>query len=294
MIDDNLQNGSGLSSGNARSAGANANGTAVGGNGSSAEGACAAGESRRVIDDAQLKRMMKASKGTFFQRNAYQAVTLVLIAINVVVYAVEVFLSGFSFDISSRVLIGMGAMYPPLVQSAADLYRFVTPMFLHLDLMHLAFNMVALYSVGALLEQVLGKANFVLLYFIGGITGNAVSYLVGMADGGMTVSAGASTSVFGLFVATALLGVLHREGREFFAEYSKGMWGVIAANVAYSFLVPGISISGHLGGALGGAIAMLMVPEPGLRVPNAARIVVAVAWVAFLVWMLASNGLVSG
>ena len=85
MIDDNLQNGSGLSSGNARSAGANANGTAVGGNGSSAEGACAAGESRRVIDDAQLKRMMKASKGTFFQRNAYQAVTLVLIAINVVV-----------------------------------------------------------------------------------------------------------------------------------------------------------------------------------------------------------------
>ena len=140
-------------------------------------------------------------------------------------------------------------------------------MFLHLDLMHLAFNMVALYSVGALLEQVLGKANFVLLYFIGGITGNAVSYLVGMADGGMTVSAGASTSVFGLFVATALLGVLHREGREFFAEYSKGMWGVIAANVAYSFLVPGVSISGHLGGALGGAIAMLMVPSPDCACP---------------------------
>lgn len=247
---------------------------------------------RRVIDDDQLKRMMKASKGSFFQRNSYQAITLLLIAINVAVYAVEVVLSGLQFDISSRVLVEMGAMYPPLVQSAADLYRFVTPMFLHLDLMHLAFNMVALYSVGALLEQVLGKANFVLLYFIGGITGNAVSYLAGVAEGGMVVSAGASTSVFGLFVATALLGVLHREGREFFAEYSKGMWGVIAANVAYSFLVPGISISGHLGGALGGAIAMFMVPEPGLRVPAIVRIVVAVAWVAFLGWMLASNGLI--
>lgn len=246
---------------------------------------------RRVIDDDQLKRMMKASKGSFFQRNSYQAITLLLIAINVAVYVVEVVLSGLQFDISSRVLVEMGAMYPPLVQSAADLYRFVTPMFLHLDLMHLAFNMVALYSVGALLEQVLGKANFVLLYFIGGITGNAVSYLAGVAEGGMVVSAGASTSVFGLFVATALLGVLHREGREFFAEYSKGMWGVIAANVAYSFLVPGISISGHLGGALGGAIAMFMVPEPGLRVPAIVRIVVAIAWVAFLGWMLASNGL---
>ena len=250
-------------------------------------------ESRRVIDDAELKRMMKASKGSFFQRNAYQAVTLLLIAINVAVYAVETFSSGLHFDISSRVLVDMGAMYPPLIQSAGDLYRFVTPMFLHLDLMHLAFNMVALYSVGALLEQVLGKANFIALYFIGGITGNVVSYLAGIyLEGGMAVSAGASTSVFGLFVATALLGVLHREGRTFFAEYSKGMWGVIAANVAYSFLVPGISISGHLGGALGGAIAMFMLPEYGLKVPNPVRVVVAIAWVAFLGWVWASQGLV--
>lgn len=250
-------------------------------------------ESRRVIDDAELKRMMKASKGSFFQRNAYQAVTLLLIAINVAVYAVEAFSSGLHFDISSRVLVDMGAMYPPLIQSAGDLYRFITPMFLHLDLMHLAFNMVALYSVGALLEQVLGKANFIALYFIGGITGNVVSYLAGIyLEGGMAISAGASTSVFGLFVATALLGVLHREGRTFFAEYSKGMWGVIAANVAYSFLVPGISISGHLGGALGGAIAMFMLPEYGLKVPNPVRVVVAIAWVAFLGWVLASQGLV--
>ena len=247
-------------------------------------------ESRRVIDDAELKRMMKASKGSFFQRNAYQAVTLLLIAINVAVYAVEAFSSGLHFDISSRVLVDMGAMYPPLIQSAGDLYRFITPMFLHLDLMHLAFNMVALYSVGALLEQVLGKANFIALYFIGGITGNVVSYLAGIyLEGGMAISAGASTS---LFVATALLGVLHREGRTFFAEYSKGMWGVIAANVAYSFLVPGISISGHLGGALGGAIAMFMLPEYGLKVPNPVRVVVAIAWVAFLGWVLVSQGLV--
>lgn len=279
MVDNNLENGAGsnveshrVDSGFQGNAGANA-------------------APRRVIDDDQLKRMMKASKGSFFQRNSYQAITLLLIAINVAVYAVEVVLSGFHFDISSQVLVEMGAMYPPLIQSVADLYRFVTPMFLHLDLMHLAFNMVALYSVGALLEQVLGRANFVLLYFVGGITGNAISYLAGVAEGGMVVSAGASTSVFGLFVATALLGVLHREGREFFAEYSKGMWGVIAANVAYSFLVPGISISGHLGGALGGAIAMCMVPEPGLRVPAIVRIVVAIAWVVFLGWVLASNGL---
>lgn len=250
---------------------------------------------RRVIDDAELKRMMAAERGTFFQRNSYQMVTLALIAINVAAYLVEAYLSGFSFDISSRVLVDMGAMYPPLVQSAGDWYRFVAPMFLHLDLMHLAFNMVALYSVGALLEQVLGKANFIALYFVAGVTGNAVSYLAGMmAHGAAPISAGASTSVFGLFVATALLGVLHREGRMFFAEYSKGMWGVIAANVAYSFLVPGVSISGHLGGAVGGAIAMLMLPEPGLRTRPLGRIAVFLAWAAFLGWVCVEAGIIGG
>lgn len=250
---------------------------------------------RRVIDDAELKRMMAAERGTFFQRNSYQMITLALIAINVAVYLVEAYLSGFSFDISSRVLVDMGAMYPPLVQSAGDWYRFVAPMFLHLDLMHLAFNMVALYSVGALLEQVLGKANFIALYFVAGVTGNAVSYLAGMmAHGAAPISAGASTSVFGLFVATALLGVLHREGRMFFAEYSKGMWGVIAANVAYSFLVPGVSISGHLGGAVGGAIAMLMLPEPGLRTRPLGRIAVFLAWAAFLGWVCVEAGIIGG
>lgn len=232
--------------------------------------------------------MMKASKGTFFQRNAYQAVTLVLIAINVVVYAVEVFLSGFSFDISSRVLVGMGAMYPPLVQSAADLYRFVTPMFLHLDLMHLAFNMVALYSVGEVLERVLGRGSFLALYFVGGITGNAVSYMADVLSGGMpTVSAGASTSVFALFVAVALLAVLHRGNRRAFAQYSKSMLAIIGVNVAYTFLVPGISVSGHLGGALGGLIAMFMVPAKSLRVPMPVRIAVAVLWAAAVAWTVA-------
>ena len=60
------------------------------------------------------------------------------------------------------VLVDMGAMYAPLVQ-AGELFRFVTPMFLHMDLMHLGFNMVALFSVGEVLERVLGRGNFLAL-----------------------------------------------------------------------------------------------------------------------------------
>ena len=99
---------------------------------------------RTVIGDDDLKRMLSQNKPSFLQRNAGCMVTLVLIALNVAVYAVEVLLSGMRVDVSTQVLVEMGAMYAPLVRSAADLYRFVTPMFLHMDLMHLAFNMVAL------------------------------------------------------------------------------------------------------------------------------------------------------
>ena len=249
------------------------------------------GEQRNVIDDEQFKRMMASSQPSFFERNRYRMVTLVLIALNVAAFAVEAALSGMRVNISTMTLVDMGAMYAPLIQSPIDLYRFVAPMFLHMDLMHLGFNMVALYSVGEVLERVLGKGNYLALYFIAGVTGNAVSYAADVLLGaGPSVSAGASTSVFGLFVAVALLGLLHKGNRSFFAQYSKSMLAVIGVNVAYTLLVPSISVSGHLGGALGGLIAMFMIPAKNLRVPTAVRIPVAVLWVAALVWLLASQG----
>ena len=247
------------------------------------------GGQRPVVDDEQLRRMMSSNRPDFLQRNRFRLVTLALIAVNVLVFATEVLLSGMRFEVPTPVLVEMGAMYAPLVQ-AGELFRLFTPMFLHMDLMHLAFNMVALYSVGEVLERVLGRGNFLLLYFVGGITGNAVSYAADvLLGGGPTVSAGASTSVFGLFVAVALLGVLHKGNRRMFAEYSKGMLGIIGVNVAYTLLVPSISVSGHLGGALGGLVAMFMIPAKNLRVPNAVRIVVAVAWVAALLLLMASS-----
>lgn len=237
-------------------------------------------QQRTVIDDAQLKRMMRSQEG-FLQRNRHQLVTLILIAINVAVYLVEVALSGLRLDVPTSVLVSMGAMFPPLVQGPLDLYRFVVPMFLHMDLMHVLMNMVALYSVGVVLERILGKGNFILLYVAAGITGNVASYVAALVTGDvMTVSAGASTSVFGLFAAVALLGFVGRGDRRFLMAYSKGMLAVIVVNIAYSLLVPGISISGHLGGAAGGAIAMLACPSKNLRTPAALRAAMAVLWVA--------------
>ncbi len=249
-------------------------------------------QTRQVIDDDHLKKMMRNQRLNTFKRNRFRIVTLILIAINVVVFVVEVALSGFHADrstlslVNTSTLLQMGAMYAPFVQGVSDFYRFVMPMFLHINILHLGFNMLALYSVGDMLERTLGRGNFIALYFIGGITGNAVSYAYSMYTGSFVVSAGASTSVFALFVAVALLGLMHRTNRRLYSQYSKGMIGIIVVNIVYTLIVPGISISGHLGGALGGLIAMFMLPAKNLRVARGVRIVVAVLWVAALVWLI--------
>ncbi len=234
---------------------------------------------RNVIDDAQLKRMMKESRPSFTEKYGFCLVTLILIALNAVIYGVEVVLSDLSTSISSGVLFSMGAMFVPAISSPLDWYRFVAPMFLHVDLMHLLFNMAALYSVGVLLERVLGHGNFLLLYVIGGITGNALTYVTDFYTASYVLSAGASTSVFGLFVAAALLGVLSKKNRHVLRNYSKGMLSIIAINIVYTLLMPSVSLSGHLGGAIGGLIGMFIVPSKNLRVPSVVRIVVTIVWV---------------
>lgn len=235
---------------------------------------------RQVITDEELKRMMKANEPSFMEKYGYCLVTLILIAINCVVYAVEVILSGFNTSVSTMVLYQMGAMFAPALQTPVDWWRFVAPMFLHVDLMHLLFNMAALYSAGVMLERFLGRWNFLLLYFVAGISGNVLSFAVDTLSGNYYVSAGASTSIFGLFVAMALLGVLSKRNRYFYKQYSKGMLAVIGINIVYTLLAPSVSVSGHIGGALGGLVAMFMIPSKNLRVPNVVRIIVSLAWLA--------------
>ncbi len=258
----------------------------------------ATGERRSAqsLDDDAIKRMMKGSTPSFFDRYGSCAVTFVLIAINVAVFLIEAVMAGFSPSIDSYTLFDMGAMFAPAVQSAADLYRFVTPMFLHVDIMHLLFNMAALYSVGVMLEGFLGRWNFLLLYFIGGITGNLVSFMVDTVTGSLVVSAGASTSIFGLFVAAAMLGLLSRgpKGqRAALLQYSRGFLGVIVINIVYTLAMPSVSISGHLGGAIGGLIAMFIIPSRNLRVANVVRVVVAAAWVAGIGFALSAQGVLT-
>ncbi|MER7166441.1 rhomboid family intramembrane serine protease [Micromonospora sp. NPDC000207] len=132
-------------------------------------------------------------------------------------------------------------------------YRLVTAMFLHYGVLHLLLNMWALWVLGRSLEAVLGPARFVALYLVAGLGGNVAAYLFSAEN---QATAGASTAIFGLFAATFV--IMRRLGRD-----TSAILPILVINLIFTFAVPGISIAGHLGGLVTGAmVALVMAYAP--------------------------------
>jgi rhomboid protease GluP len=132
-----------------------------------------------------------------------------------------------------------------------EVWRLITPMFLHGSVTHIFFNMYALLSLGTFLERQFGHKRFVALYFLAGFTGNVFSFLLTGENG---YSVGASTAVFGL-VAGEL--IFFYQNRKLFGNQARSAIGnmifIIAINL-FIGLAPGIDNWGHVGGLLGGAM----------------------------------------
>ncbi len=134
---------------------------------------------------------------------------------------------------------------------AGELWRFITPVFLHGSMAHIFFNMYALLSIGTLLERHFGHGRFVWLYFLSAFSGNVFSFLFTGEDG---YSVGASTAVFGLIGAEV---IFFYQNRELFGSQARQAISnavvIIAINL-FIGLSPGIDNWGHIGGLLGGMI----------------------------------------
>lgn len=130
---------------------------------------------------------------------------------------------------------------------AGQFWRLVTPIFLHASLIHIGFNMYALFALGPGLERYYGRVRFLLLYFLSGIAGNVVSFYFSP-----NASLGASTSLFGLVAAEAVF--IYRN-REFFGKQARALLGNLFLIVAVNLMLglsPGIDNWGHMGGLVGG------------------------------------------
>jgi rhomboid protease GluP len=134
---------------------------------------------------------------------------------------------------------------------AGELWRFITPVFLHGSIPHVFFNMYALLSIGTFLERQFGHGRFAVLYFLGAFSGNVISFLFA-GDNGYSV--GASTAVFGLVAAEL---IFFYQNQKLFGEFARramsNAFFIIVVNLLIG-LSPGIDNWGHVGGLLGGAI----------------------------------------
>ena len=143
-------------------------------------------------------------------------------------------------------LLRLGAKVNALI-GLGEFWRLLTAMFLHADLMHLIFNMMALYILGRDIERFFGKKKFLAIYFISGLIGSGASYL--FID---SVSVGASGAIFGLMGANLFLYKLNP--LVYKRIYGTDLLILIGVNIVIGFVRPNIDMAGHIGGLIGGFI----------------------------------------
>ena len=201
--------------------------------------------------------------------DARPVVTIGLIAVNVLIF----------FGTSSQGGFGSGggrfffdyALNGPAVADG-EVYRLVTAGFLHSGLLHVGFNMYILWFLGQLLEPSLGPFRFAGLYLASLLAGSLGVIL--LQPDANTV--GASGAIFGLMGATFVM-----QRARGIDPMQSGIGPMILLNLALGFIIPNVSVAGHVGGLVGGALCGLLMDQAskvrrGIALPLAACVLVAV------------------
>jgi membrane associated rhomboid family serine protease len=194
---------------------------------------CVAERPQRVVTSAQL-----------FRGHAEVVVGKVIIGINVAAFVLMTVLSGNPYRAGGPVL-EQGALWGPLVASG-EWWRIFSGAFLHSGIFHLGMNMLLLWFLSQELEPALGRLRFSVLYVVSLIGGS----LGVMVLDPLAPTVGASGAVFGLMGALIVLQLRAKQN-----PWQSGIGGLVALNLVLTFLIPGISIGGHLGGLVIGAAA---------------------------------------
>ncbi|MCX6373387.1 MAG: rhomboid family intramembrane serine protease [Actinobacteria bacterium] len=250
----------------------------------------AGGSRAKVVTRGEIRSRWGSGGGVM---SGGAPVTRVLIGINVALFLAELLFGavGIMGGGSTAALVDMGALVPAYVAVKHEYWRLFTAMWLHGGLLHVAFNMYALYIGGSYLEMIAGKGKYLAIYLIAGVAGNVAVFLLAAP---ISVTIGASTAIFGIFGALFTYSLHNRNSAVGRALSSMGT--VILINLVITFVVPGISWQGHVGGLVGGVIAVEALTWFGqrdLRAPFGARdaallAVVVVLLVAAVLWRTAN------
>jgi rhomboid protease GluP len=202
------------------------------------------------------------------------SVTTLLLAVNIAMFVVEAGYAGISP--STQGLFNLGALYPPAIAEGHQYWRLVTAMFLHAGIVHLLFNMYALYLFGYLVEGVFGWRRFLAIYFVAGFLASVVSFAFGPVQ---EVGVGASGAIFGLLGAWIAYNYRRRSNPLASANLQWAMF-LIVINTLLAVFYPGIDWRAHVGGVVAGFVAGWLAEGVG---PDSIRPVVRVGGLLALV-----------
>jgi membrane associated rhomboid family serine protease len=198
-------------------------------------------------------------------------VTQALIAVNVGVYLLQLLMGagmnanrGWIYEHGVLVSTAIGSDGQLIGVAEGEWWRLITAAFLHYGPLHLGMNMLVLWIIGPALEEYLGHWRYGLLYLVAGLAGSAGALV--WSPSALTV--GASGAIWGVMGAALIL-----EARRIYVFGGQAM-GLVVFNLVITFLIPGISIGGHIGGLIGGGLAALAFTSLR-RVPALATLSVA-------------------
>ncbi len=211
---------------------------------------------RRVIQEAALEQShdeMFGARRSLFSKHA-RAIQL-LIGLNVAVFVVEVLSGGAT---NPETLYQLGALFPPAVR-AGEWWRLVASLFLHFGLLHLAMNMFALWVLGPFTEFALGFSRCLFVYLLSGI--GSMATVMMLASEQLTV--GASGCIMGLVGATGALMLRGWLREKAFSARQRlaAMVAILVMQTVFDSMVPQVSMTAHLSGALIGFACTLILRD---------------------------------
>lgn len=170
-------------------------------------------------------------------------ITKILITINIVIFVLQLVLG---WD----VVASFGANYAPFVKSG-KFYVLITSMFIHGNLIHLLFNMYALYIIGPQVESFYGKIKYLAIYFGSGILGALLSDIFLQNS----ISVGASGAIFGLLSSIVYFGYHYRAYLD--TVIRSQIMPLIIFNIFLGIVIPNIDTFCHIGGLIGGVLVSM-------------------------------------
>lgn len=226
----------------------------------------------KITDDINKSNVKKNAKldKLFSKKTPY--ITYIIMGICFIMLLI----TGMGND--TGVLIEYGANLDVLVKNG-EYYRLLTSMFLHSGLLHLFFNMYALYIIGPQVESFFGKTKYLIIYLLSGISGSLLS----VAFNVNTVSVGASGAIFGLFGALLYFGYNYRG---YLGNVIKSqILPVVIINLIFGFISTGVDVAGHIGGLIGGIIVSSVLGSSDEKGIDINRIIICLIYFVFIIYL---------